>query len=340
MFCGILDAVEDCFKTVVAVACCLILGGPVLIIVGTLFLRQEDGKKSLTAALKEFDPAPLNAWTGTINDVPITLIRRPIDVEGVPRATSIFAEAVIPVTNPASEKLSVSVKVDTVTPFTRDALLRYSKRTTHQCSTAKCKAGQHCQCEHNARAFQDKCAAMRGTFDGFPRWCTVGRLCGECTLTVYLTQLYLVAREISKGEYTEDTSFRSANYNFDDRANVYEPTMPSSITVRLYSDKDPYIAVQRATKGTGKLGANPHTVGIIMIVLGVLFLLLEIGVCTALICYFTRRKDTTSDALPHAMQGEDGSNYDTPVSSPPPPPPQPQPQGYGYGQPPPPQPQP
>ncbi|RNF03526.1 surface glycoprotein, partial [Trypanosoma conorhini] len=127
MCCGILDAVEDCFKFVVAVACCLVLGGPALIIAGSVLLSQDDGRKAYNEAVKEFDPAPINAWTGTINGVPTNVVRKALNVHGASGATSVFAEAVIPVRDPSST-LPVSVNVATVAPFTRYAFFKIRKR--------------------------------------------------------------------------------------------------------------------------------------------------------------------------------------------------------------------
>ncbi|RNE95070.1 surface glycoprotein, partial [Trypanosoma conorhini] len=90
MCCGILDAVEDCFKFVVAVACCLALGGPALIIAGSVLLSQDDGRKAYNEAVKEFDPAPINAWTGTINGVPTNVVRKALNVHGASGATSVL----------------------------------------------------------------------------------------------------------------------------------------------------------------------------------------------------------------------------------------------------------
>ncbi|ESL05179.1 hypothetical protein TRSC58_07191 [Trypanosoma rangeli SC58] len=190
---------------------------------------------------------------------------------------------------------------------------------------------------------------MKGVFDAYPSWCRSGHKCGQCTTAIYLSRLYLVVQEVSKGHYAEDTALQSAKYAFGAMDNDYQPTMPSEVAVRLYSNKDPYIALQRETSGTGEFGPNPRTVGIILIVLGVLFLLLEVCVATAIICYCTRRNKTTSDASPnfsadnYQTAGADEAGHNIPSQSPPPqgytygqPPP---PQGYTYGQPPPPPPQ-
>nr|AGN32959.1 procyclic form surface glycoprotein [Trypanosoma rangeli] len=304
----ILGAVEDCYKFVVSFACCLIIGGPALIIAGGILLNKGDGKKAFTEAVKEFDPTFINAWTGKINDAPITVRRESLNVQGVTGATSVFAEAVIPVESSRSlGVISISVNVFNVTPFSRRAALQTTRKSVFDCSSTSCRAGKSCRCDREAREFQDKCIAMKGVFDAYPSWCRSGHKCGQCTTAIYLSRLYLVVQEVSKGHYAEDTALQSAKYAFGAMDNDYQPTMPSEVAVRLYSNKDPYIALQRETSGTGEFGPNPRTVGIILIVLGVLFLLLEVCVATAIICYCTRRNKTTSDASPNFS----ADNYQT-----------------------------
>ncbi|PWV11318.1 Surface membrane protein [Trypanosoma cruzi] len=296
---GIVDAVADFFKSVVACACCLIIGGPALIIAGSMLLNQQDLRKAFRDAVNEFDPTPMNDWTGTINNVPITVRRESLNVQGVDGATSVFAEAVVSVSQRSSSRLQVSVNVRTVTPFIRMAPFRSIEKTSYTCSSRDCKSRLNCQCNELLNSFMNQCVASGGKFVRTPGMCELDRTCGTCERTVYLRQLYLVVREVSNGKYAEDTNLRSAMYAFGDLDNDYQPGVPSTVTVRLYSSKDPYIALQRLTKGTNDLGLNPRTVGIVLIVLGCLFLLLEIGVCTALICYWMRRKKTSSGAPPY-----------------------------------------
>ncbi|EKF39071.1 trans-sialidase, putative [Trypanosoma cruzi marinkellei] len=285
---GVVDAVGDFFKSVVACACCLLIGGPALIIAGSILFSQKDLRKAFSDAVKEFNPTPLNAWSGTINDVPITTRRELLNVKGVDGATSVFAEAVVPVSDKSSAEFPVSVNVSTVFFFLRKAPFISVKKLFYRCFSSECKYGKDDKCKRDCRNFEAKCIGMGGVYVFTPTSCNVGDVCAECRLIFYLRQLYIVVRAISNGKYVADTKLRSARYAFGDLDNDYQPGLPSTVTVRLYSSKDPYIALQRLTKGTNDLGMNLRIVGIVLIVLGCLFLLLEIGVCTALICYWTR----------------------------------------------------
>ncbi|PWU83117.1 Surface membrane protein [Trypanosoma cruzi] len=181
----------------------------------------------------------------------------------------------VPVSQRTLSHFPVSVNVRTVTPFNRMAPFNIMRKSTYSCSSSDCKDGKDCKCKRDVRSFGEKCTARGGIYNKAPTWCEAGHICGECLETLYLRQLYLVVREVSNGKYAEDTNLRSAMYAFGDLDNDYQPGVPSTVTVRLYSSKDPYIALQRLTKGTNDLGLNSRTVGIVLIVLGCLFLLLE-----------------------------------------------------------------
>ncbi|PWU83119.1 Surface membrane protein [Trypanosoma cruzi] len=93
---GIVDAVEEFFKSVVACACCLIIGGPALIIAGSILLTQKPTSEDVPVndTIKNANLTPMQLRTGTINNVPITVRRESLNVKGVDGATSVFAEAV------------------------------------------------------------------------------------------------------------------------------------------------------------------------------------------------------------------------------------------------------
>ncbi|EAN81949.1 procyclic form surface glycoprotein, putative, partial [Trypanosoma cruzi] len=161
---GIVDAVADFFKSVVACACCLIIGGPALIIAGSMLLNQQDLRKAFRDAVNEFDPTPMNDWTGTINNVPITVRRESLNVQGVDGATSVFAEAVVSVSQRSSSRLQVSVNVRTVTPFIRMAPFRSIEKTSYTCSSRDCKSRLNCQCNELLNSFMNQCVASGGKF--------------------------------------------------------------------------------------------------------------------------------------------------------------------------------
>ncbi|ORC90509.1 putative procyclic form surface glycoprotein [Trypanosoma theileri] len=346
----IIHAVGDCLKAVVSCVCFLLIGGPVLIIVGSLFLSQSDGRKEFKAAVNNFNPTPIQAWTGTINEEPAAVRRVSLNVDFVDGATSVFTEATVPLGSAPASMLSFTVNINTVQNFTRTASRKIIYTSFVECSMSSCSSSSgSCSCNTMVENFQANCNASGGNFTPTSPSCGVNSRCGTCAQYQYLSGLYLVATEISPGVYEEDFTLRSAIYDFSGMANIYQVSEPSSVVVRLYSDKDPFIALQRLTKGTGDFGVNRRTAGITMVVLGCLLLLLEIGVCVALICYCVRRKSKPTNnrlGLPTTSnQGiTDSPGYTGPTGygQPPVPPsqgygygqPPQQPQGYGYGQPP------
>ncbi|KAH9578391.1 hypothetical protein LSM04_006185 [Trypanosoma melophagium] len=327
---NIIDAVGNFLKTAVACVCFLLIGGPVLIIFGSLFLKQGDGLEEFKAAVNGFDATPIKAWTGTINGRPANVTRISLNVEGVSGATSVFTEANVPLAGGSLSALSFTMNINTVQEFTRTVSRRVKQFRAVKCSLSSCSSSSRpCNCVTIVSNFQSNCISSGGTFTPTTDTCGINNRCGTCTQHKYLSGF--------------------AIYDFGELANVYQTVEPSSVVVRLYSAKDPFIALQRLTRGTGDFGVNRRTVGIVMIVLGVLLLLLEVGACVALICYCVRRKSkptpssygqpTTSN-----QAATDSPGYVAPneYGQPPPPPqgyvygqPQ-QPQSFGYGQPPPP----
>ncbi|ORC90507.1 procyclic form surface glycoprotein, partial [Trypanosoma theileri] len=354
-FFDIVDAVGEYLKAVVSCVCFLLIGGPVLIIVGSLFLSQSDGRKEFKAAVNNFNPTPIQAWTGTINEEPAAVRRVSLNVDGVPGVTSVFTEATVPIGKVTSSLPNFDVNINTVQKFTRTVPRTIIHKRFIECSLSSCSSSSKtCKCYIMVENFQANCIASGGNFTPTSSSCRVNSRCGTCLQKKYLSGLYLVASEISPGAYKEDSTLRSAIYDFGELANIYQVSEPSSVVVRLYSDKDPFIALQRLTKGTGDFGVNRRTAGIAMIGLGCLLLLLEIGVCVALACYCVGRNNKpTNNSLgvpTTSNQGlTDSPGYTGPTGygQPPVPPsqgygygqPPQQPQGYGYGQPPAPPPQ-
>ncbi|ORC90506.1 procyclic form surface glycoprotein [Trypanosoma theileri] len=331
----IINAVGNCLKFVVSVVIFLLIGGPVLIIVGSVFLSQKDGRKEFKAAVNNFNPTPIQAWTGTINGYGATVKHVSLNVDNAP---SVFTEATVPLGSAPASMLSFTVNINTVKEFTRTVYRRIIYIRFVECSMSSCSStSRSCYCNTMVENFQANCNASGGNFTPTSPSCGVNSRCGTCAQYQYLSGLYLVATEISPGVYEEDFTLRSAIYDFSGMANIYQVSEPSSVVVRLYSDKDPFIALQRLTKGTGDFGVNRRTAGIIMIVVGSVLLLLEIGVCVALICYCVRRKSKPTNNSPGQPTTSNQGITDSPGYVAPNDygqPPAPLPQGYGYGQPP------
>ncbi|KAH8606893.1 hypothetical protein ERJ75_001448800 [Trypanosoma vivax] len=110
----------------------------------------------------------------------------------------------------------------------------------------------------------------------------------------------------------------------------YSSRRGDTIEVRLYSDKDPLVALEHLTHGRGEFGLGNRTIGIAAIVFGSLLILLEICACAVMICFCMKRKESAGQA-----SGEDNDEMGySPSNGCPPPAPGGYP-GVTYGQPPP-----
>ncbi|EAN78503.1 procyclic form surface glycoprotein [Trypanosoma brucei brucei TREU927] len=341
----LVHSVGEFFKTAVACLCCLLIGGPVLIGVGVLFLSSDDPRDNFKKAVSAFDPKPLESWTGTFSDVKATVRRQSLSVAGFGPIPSVYTEATVPVSgNTDGSQLVVKVNINTVAPFTRRSPLHATRERWFSCSSSQCSGySRKCDCQEKHEQFRNKCYSQGGQYTTQSSKCRLGEKCGYCKQEVYLSKLYLVAASDGKGGYRESTQYQSALYSFGHLSQGYEAVPQDKVQVQLYSEGDPFIALERETMGEGEFGVPNRTMGIACIVAGSLLLLLEIAVCVCVVCFCLKRKGSSSNDTsdPDTPQG-DGSPYTYGQSQPPPPPgyaygqPLPQ-QGYLYGQPPPPQ---
>ncbi|ORC90508.1 procyclic form surface glycoprotein [Trypanosoma theileri] len=328
------NAVGDFLKTFVPCVCLILFGGVALIIVGSFLVRPDTSKSAYKAAVNDIDPTPIQAWSGTINGEPAYYFYDVLQVPFGDYVYSYFIEADVPLEVDPPSMLSFTVNINTVQNFTRTVSRRITEERTIECSMSSCSSSSgSCSCYTAALDFQANCSASGGNFTPTSPSCGENSFCGTCAQYKYLSGLYLVASEISPGVYKEDSTLRSAIYDFGELANIYQVSEPSSVVVRLYSDKDPFIALQRLNHGVAPFGAPRRTAGIVMIVFGSVILLLEIGACVALICYCVRRNNKPTnnsfDVPTTSNQGiTDSPGYTGPTGYGQPPQ---QPQGYGYG---------
>jgi hypothetical protein len=72
----------------------------------------------------------------------------------------------------------------------------------------------------------------------------------------------------------------------------YSETFSASITGTVLSDKDPYVSLQRITKGSNDFGVSltqKHRVGVALVVVGIIFAIPVYGILAAVIYYFCVR---------------------------------------------------
>ncbi|KEG05869.1 putative procyclic form surface glycoprotein [Trypanosoma grayi] len=294
---------------------------------GSLALKDSVARKEFKSAVKDFDPVPIEAWRGKIDDTPVTVKHEPLNIQGVKGATSVYAEAFLPLWRGeghydhhrawAYNWESIEVMIKGIYFFKRKVPWRNASWDTYVCTLENCTTpGAHCKCTDALAAFKSNCIASGRTCDGCSDKCQVGRECGRCMHFTYLSRFYIVVEEVRPGIFKEDLYMRSAKYDFGPFSHDYQSEAPVSVAVRVYSKKDPYIALQRITQGTNDLGTKDNTAGIVMVVVGAIFLLMGIGVCITLCCYCNggkqkpRRNSNEEFASPMRMTDVSRNNVD------------------------------
>nr|CCC52044.1 putative procyclic form surface glycoprotein [Trypanosoma vivax Y486] len=355
----LVESIDNCFKSAVACLCFLVIGGPVLIAIGVLFLRHDDGENEFKEALKAFNPESVSHWSGFINGHNASLRRGSLNVPGYSGVPTRYVTASVVYPPVGAKNLRVEVDIRSVERFSRSVPLAVRSEKTYSCYSSDCDkySSSKCRCTKENDKFRRKCEANGGKYSPTVTDCSLGHQCSTCTQRVYLNTVYLVAEDIGNGKFRESSRYASATHPMGSRSG-YSSRRGDTIEVRLYSDKDPLVALEHLTHGRGEFGLGNRTIGIAAIVFGSLLILLEICACAVMICFCMKRKESAGQA---SGEDNDEMGYSPSNGCPPPapggypgvtygqPPPTQQPgfvygqplqtqqPGYGYGQPPPPQ---
>jgi hypothetical protein len=252
-----------------------------LLIVGIVIIaspntREEDIKEynSVVAAYTITDS---NDWSsGTIAGVSTSLQTESVTIKGndedVEPASSRYARASV-----SSPSGSVSYSITSITPFTRTVSYSQSRTKSGDCQQSNCYNGNGVSCPSGS------------SWSG-PSQCDRGS-CGTCSYTAYV-KTYCVAVQKSGSTWSFDSSTKC--FYKDDAQ--FQATNPSSVTFQVRQSGDPYIALQRITKGDDDFGitrAQQTTTGVVMIVFGCIMIA---GVCVvAFIVYKLVKKFIVKD---------------------------------------------
>jgi len=91
-----------------------------------------------------------------------------------------------------------------------------------------------------------------------PVACNQGAVCGVCEYPVYLSQYCIVLNTPSSSTATvaESATFKSCNYPFGPNDQTFVPTQPLAVSYRALFDTDPYVVLQRETRGSNRFDST------------------------------------------------------------------------------------
>lgn len=287
--CALFQAAGDCIRVVLGCLCCVLIGGPVMIIVGIVLLvgdnNRADYVKTYNAAVANFDTSGMATWASagamgrTGSQQTFSMQTSPVIINGdtTDVNTSGYSYYGQNSFNTGATPVSLTFSATTSTAFTRNNV-QMSKVDS---------SGQRCTTSFSScstSTMQSLCRGDKGndaTYSGGS--CSDGSTCGTCSVTRYLTTYCAVLARSTSPLWVESTMHKSCYYPFDFNSQNYgTTTAPSSVTLQLFSDSDPYIALQTVTEGTNDFGITAETqrkIGIILLVIGIF---MTIGVCVGL----------------------------------------------------------
>lgn len=280
-------------KAVAGCLCCLILAGPILIIVGIVLLAvkntREDDVASYNQAVTAYDGTEVGSWvpgivnlTSSSGSGPLTLYtNQPVIVEGNTEGVNTgYSNVLRGNLEPRSVSGSyhtVSFSLTSVPKFEQSVPISIIKTSTPWCSDARgcttTRMGDICRGDHGPEA------VWRRKSSGS---CSKSGSCGTCEYPAYLSTYCVVIS--SRPPYGPDPTLKSCFYPFDstsqsqkyarsDRNDLFE--------VQVRKADDPFIALQRITKGDENFGltaGQQRGIAFGCLSLGVIFVLTSIGV--------------------------------------------------------------
>eukprot|EP00744_Colponema_vietnamica_P003655 GILI01005569.1.p1 GENE.GILI01005569.1~~GILI01005569.1.p1 ORF type:complete len:383 (-),score=85.73 GILI01005569.1:216-1340(-) len=338
-----LRAVGRMAQAICGCLCCLVIGGPVLIIVGIVLLAAKntrtDDIATYNKAVAAYNGSAVSAWLpASVNGNYATRITSTVNVNGNLNGVNPAVSTLLETTNSLPGGTSTfTFSLSNVSAFQRN----FPTSRSSSSYTMNCPYSNGCTVNY----MSGQCS---GTYYG--NGCYYSGNCGSCTSYRYLSRVCVVVS--STAPYVADNSLYSCYYPFGSGSNSakYENSNSNTgITVDVRKSDDPLIALERITKGSDDFGATAgqqRTIALVCIGIGGFFILISgcIGYCL----YSMVKKATANNNNQSLM----GNQQMQPGYTPQPgqqyqqyPPPVPQQQAYGqqylqqqqqqgYGQPP------
>lgn len=277
--CALFNAASSCMRKVLGLLCCIICSGPILVIVGIVLLAtpndRADRVSRYNQAVASFNSTGISGgsgWAngGQIGGAAVTAVTESVPMEAGQSGVDTTGTSVY-VRNTQSPHSSVSSSqvyaVNNVATFTRTLTKTRSFTTSISCPDS----GSTC----SSTTQSNKCSNLYGgTYTGSS--CSSGSSCGSCSYSTFLTTYCAVASRTSAtaNSWIEATSLQSCFYPFGTSSQRYASSS-SSIEMRLMDSKDPFIALERETKGSADFGITAEqqrTTGIVLLVIGLVII--------------------------------------------------------------------
>jgi hypothetical protein len=286
-------------RFVMAAICLCLCIGPILIILGAVFLASHNSRsddiKSYNDAVNNYNSidAPVLAQaTMGIDGLSMSRQFPAVPVEGnladvKPANHYIFS------TSGVDRQTSDRYVVNVQTAFASAQSVSYSIPFTATvdkglvCDAARCtdSCGDDSYSCDESRMRSFCASSFGGTYTDRSGTCYNGDTCGTCHYTGNLAHACVVMAVTSDGKVSA-SNIRSCYYPFTEFD--YLPQSQSAI-IEVMSERDPFIALQRITGGSDDFGITAQqqrNAGIAMLIVGIIITVIMIGIAV----FFIRRQ--------------------------------------------------
>jgi hypothetical protein len=296
MFCELLRAMDTMARIILGILCCLLCGGPILIIVGIVLLTSDNARQGdiadYTTAVDKYqsnDFKTLSTASMSINY--LSMARRLMDVEvqgnleGVPNATHyVFVRPNVQEVSNQTYQLQYAAATGSTSEL--NFVIPWFKKTNRQLRCARDQCTDDCSSSNykcDSSEMNDYCSGeFMGTYVDDDGTCYAGDICGTCTFNGLLSSACLVIK--LDGTAATPSNLVSCYYPFQDHE--YSSTSTSA-TFEVMSEDDPFIALQRITDGKNDFGiteAQQKNAGLVCLIVGII-----LTVCVGVGLFFFMR---------------------------------------------------
>eukprot|EP00744_Colponema_vietnamica_P004206 GILI01006318.1.p1 GENE.GILI01006318.1~~GILI01006318.1.p1 ORF type:complete len:647 (+),score=157.75 GILI01006318.1:2-1942(+) len=265
----------NCVRGLCACLCCLVCGGPILLIVGIVLLvaknDRQDHIDEYNNAVDAYDPTPVNAWAvgATINGQAAAASSRTDPVEGNREDINRVGDSRV-VSATVSSQSDYTYALTSVTPFT------VSNVQTSRSLTVDAKCNRNLGCSFSQMSTY--CSNEYGGSYTGPNSCSDDTTCGTCSYSGVLSEVCAVVS--STVPYVRDTRYSSCFYPFGNSDQIYTRSTSQVLAYARKAD-DPFLVLQRVTEGTNDFGiteGEQRTAGIVCLVIGIVLIVCICGV--------------------------------------------------------------
>ena len=305
---------------------CMLVIGPVLIIVGITMLASPNNRseniQAYNRAVANFEEESglISRWSGSVTqgsnrpDYSLSTATRVVPVQGnidnVRDGTSTFQQATMSsfVSQPGLTFKDMSWGSGSgPSSFTKNFPFEGRQQSEVRCSQEACvdDCFDSYDRECSDSSMRDECRRLYGngaTFISNGYDCEGSEVCGRCEYQAFASTLCAVV-EISGNQITESASKSSCYYPFGNADNQYTATglsvqngvYQNSVTIQLRSSKDPFVILQELTEGRMDFGiteADQRSMGVTALIAGII---ITVGVFGGCFFFIRHRRNQKKD---------------------------------------------